>query len=420
MSKGFSIFNQIYPQKQLTYPQFVLFCKIYKVIHRLIHRLIHNEDVMPKVRLDIASFSGTKITKEGYLTTNATVTRTGIFLYRDADGSMRRELRHPDDVFKASSLKSMQMIPVTDGHPESKMVNAKTAKELQTGYVGENINVDGRLVKAPITITDESSIAKIKNGKNQLSLGYTADVIEQEGTYNGQHYDCRQKNIIYNHLATVSAARAGSEASIKLDEGEAMQVDIDDGLDNDYKFDNKKLEKKKMPKIILDNIEYEASAEVINAYDKSCKHADELTKQLAEKEGKFDAVSEENKKLKEKTDNADKTFSAKVNAAIKERTSIMDQANKILEKETKLDEMENAEIKKAVILSISKEAKLDGKSEDYINARFDAALEIESTRTDLSEQRKTVGAKEGTTDGSGKSILLDAQEKYLKDLRGEK
>lgn len=373
---------------------------------------------MPTLRFDQARFSKTRITDEGYLETEAVVTRTGVFLYRNADGSTRRELRHPDEVFKQNSMASMRMIPITDGHPESKLVNADSAKSLQIGHVGENNKVDGRLIKAPLTITDSNSVAKVKSGKNQLSLGYTAEVIKEDGIYNGQKYDCKQTNIRYNHLAICSLARAGSEASIKLDEGDAIQLN-DEDFETDSNYNNRERGKKDMFKINLDGIEYEAAAEVANAYKKAVARIDELSKESESKKGVLDEVTAEKERLKTKVDEFDKTLNEKVNTAVKARVTIVDAAKKILEKETKLDEMSNADVKKAVILAVSKDAKLDDVSADYINARFDAALEMHVARNDIADQRKTVGAKEGTSEG-GKSTLLDAKDRYYKNLRGEK
>ena len=42
--------------------------------------------------------------------------------------------------------------------------------------------------------------------------------------------------------------------------------------------------------------------------------------------------------------------------------------------EAKADEMNDADLKKAVILSVMPETKLDGKSEAYVDAMFDAAV----------------------------------------------
>jgi len=378
---------------------------------------------MPTLRFDGARFSRTKSTPEGYLETTATVTRSGVFLYRNADGSTRRELRHPDDVFKQDSLASMKMIPITDSHPESKLVNSESAKSLQVGNVGENIVVDGRLVKVPITITDSEAVSKVKRGKNQLSLGYTADVIKEDGLYNGQPYDSRQTNIRYNHLAIVALARAGAEASIKLDGDDAIQLDdVDnDSPHGDDKGDinNNKKGNILMKKVNIDSIDYDAAPEVANAFGKLKAKVDELSAASETSKGTIDALTDEKNKMQAKIDRFDAELKKAVDKSVTERVALFDSAKEILPAETKLDEMSNLEIKKAVVLEISKDAKLDEKSEDYINARFDAAIEMNAKRVDVSEQRKIVGKKEGVSEGS-KSVLLDAQERYLKTLRGEK
>ncbi len=377
---------------------------------------------MPNLRFDASRFSKTKITDEGYLETEAIATRSGIFLYRNNDGSIEKELRHPDDVFKADSLKSMQMIPITDGHPEGRLVDSKSAKSLQIGYVGENIKVDGKFIRVPLTITDSDSIEKIKNGKNQLSLGYTTNLVKEAGEYNSQKYDSRQTDIKYNHLAIVSLARAGAAASIKLDEGDAIQLDDEEIkiiIDDNSKGKSKQKRGSSMKKITLDGIEYEASPEVLNAYTKEKTKADALTAESEKNKGTIDALKDENTKLKTKVDEFESKLTENVNTAVKERVTIIDSAKSILDKEVKLDDMSNIDIKKAVILAVSKDAKLDEASEDYINARFDAALEMNVERKDMSGQRKKMGAKEGTSEGN-ESILDEAKDKYLKNLRGEK
>lgn len=377
---------------------------------------------MRNLRFDASRFSKTRITDEGYLETEAIATRSGIFLYQNNDGSVEKELRHPDDVFKADSLKSMQMIPITDGHPEGRLVDSKSAKALQIGYVGENIKVDGKFIRVPLTITDSDSIEKIKNGKNQLSLGYTTNIVKESGEYNSQKYDSKQTDIKYNHLAIVSLARAGAAASIKLDEGDAIQLgDEETKIITDDNSKNKSKQKRgnSMKKIMLDGIEYEASAEVLNAYTKEKTRADALTADGEKSKGVIDALKDENTKLKTKVDEFDAKLTENVNAGVKERVSIIDSAKLILDEKVKLDELSNNEIKKTVILAVSKDLKLDEASEDYINARFDAAIEINVARKDMSGQRKKVGAKEGTSDGN-ESILDEAQNNYLKNLRGEK
>ena len=372
------------------------------------------------VRFDAARFSKTTINNDGFLETDAIVTRTGIFSYRNSDGSTRRELRHPDDVFTQKSLESMKMIPITDGHPDGRLVNSKSAKSLQVGQVGETIKVDGTVIRSPIVITDESAIAKVKSGKNQLSLGYSATVTAESGEYNGQRYDSRQTNIRYNHLAICNLARAGAAAAIVLDEGDAIQIEDDkeSKIKNDIKSkdinNNKKTRGKKMVKINIDSIAYEASPEVSNAYNKQLTRIDEMQKELDTNKGKFDQLQSTKDELQKKNDTFEKTLNDTVAAAVKERVALVESAKGILAKETKLDEMTDNEIKKAVILNFSKEAKLDEKTDEYINARFDGALDMKEARKDVSGQRKTV--VDATKGGTTVSILDEAKQNYRNRL----
>ena len=64
---------------------------------------------MTKVtRYDAAPMSTvTREDPDGFLYTEAVTGRTGILTYRNADGTMRRELRLPEDAGSAATLASM-------------------------------------------------------------------------------------------------------------------------------------------------------------------------------------------------------------------------------------------------------------------------------------------------------------------------
>ena len=47
------------------------------------------------------------------------------------------------------------------------------------------------------------------------------------GEYNGQKYDAIQKNITNNHIAIVWKGRAGKNASLRLDENDAILLNRD-------------------------------------------------------------------------------------------------------------------------------------------------------------------------------------------------
>lgn len=67
------------------------------------------------IRLDSLPLGQTSFTPEGYLKDRPILTSTGIFEYTNPDGSVRRELRLPEDVFDPESLSSYK------GKPKLKM-----------------------------------------------------------------------------------------------------------------------------------------------------------------------------------------------------------------------------------------------------------------------------------------------------------
>ncbi len=128
-----------------------------------------------QIRFDTIQFPKMHTTEEGYLRGKATVTRVGVFDYH-----VRKELRHPDEVFNADSLKTLKMIPVTNDHPRE-LIKADNASKYQVGFTGEHYDVNSSSVIVTLTVTDKATIDQIKAGKHQVSMGYTCDVIEEKG-----------------------------------------------------------------------------------------------------------------------------------------------------------------------------------------------------------------------------------------------
>ena len=71
-------------------------------------------------------------TDEGFLVARAPVTSIGVFTYRNPDGSERRELRLPEEVFAEESLATLRMKPLTLLHPDE-AVTPENIGELQVG-----------------------------------------------------------------------------------------------------------------------------------------------------------------------------------------------------------------------------------------------------------------------------------------------
>ena len=347
-------------------------------------------------------------TPEGYLKADSVVTRTGIFIYRNADGSIRRELRHPDEVFKADSLATLKMIPLTNEHPAS-MVNTDNINELSAGHAGEDVKTDSDNVKIPLLFTRKDAIEAITSkSKTELSCGYVCDMDMTPGVWNGEKYDAMQKNIRYNHIALVSAGRAGAIASIKLDSAYAVQIDSKDG---EYTMS--------MKKIHLDGVEYEAEGRVLEELSRKDSAMKDLSEKVSKLEAerdsfkeKFDSIEAENKKLKEESISKEK-----MDAAIKEHLSVREAAKRVCEDSVveKLDEMDLMDVKKAVIMASCPSAKLDGKDDVYINARFDSVVDSFVDEPEI----KVNPAVTVRGDAKDREIKLDSKglaAKYREDL----
>ena len=172
---------------------------------------------MPKLkrvsRLDNIPLTAAYFTPEGYLRDKPIVTTCGIFEYQNDDGSIRRELRLPENVFAPESLRTYRGKPIIFTHEAGEITKDNVHEEIIGTVLSDGLK-DGDNVRADIVIHDTDCL---KQGLRELSLGYDCELDESPGTYKGMPYDAIQRNIIINHLAIVEAARAGHEARLNLD-----------------------------------------------------------------------------------------------------------------------------------------------------------------------------------------------------------
>lgn len=173
------------------------------------------------IRFDSTPLNAAYFTEEGYLIDTPILTSTGIFEYANPDGSLRRELRLPEDVFDRESLKSYRGKPVIITH-DAGLVDKTNVHDASIGTILSDGYRDGNDVRANIVIheTDEMK----KSGFKELSLGYNLDLDETPGVWHGEHYDAIQKNIRINHLALVREARAGDQARLNVDSKDGVTL----------------------------------------------------------------------------------------------------------------------------------------------------------------------------------------------------
>jgi len=200
---------------------------------------------------DTAQITGSaRITKDGYFVADALVARAnnvqeylagelGLTDRNPAD--VVRVFRPEAEVFHKDALASLAHRPITLDHPKES-VKAENWRTLAVGDVGGEVMRDGEFVRVPIKVMDSAAITSLQNDRREFSLGYTAEITAQDGSYEGQSYDYVAKTFRYNHLAAVRNARGGTELRIidersitppektmKLTIGDAKDVDLSDG-----------------------------------------------------------------------------------------------------------------------------------------------------------------------------------------------
>jgi hypothetical protein len=352
-------------------------------------------------RFDFAKFKATK-TDEGYLVDTPIVGRIGIQTYINADGSIRKEYRPADEVFHPDALASMAGKPITDQHPNGK-VTAANYKKLTIGTILGAGKQDGDNVTANIIIQDAEAIAKAeKGGVRELSLGYSVDLEETPGEYNGEKYDAIQRNIKVNHLALVPKGRAGN-ARLNLDRCDAVAFTED-------------VMSVTLSRVRLDSgIEYDAAPEVAHALDKLRSDVTAFQTEAKDAKAQAEKLAGERDTLKARVDGfAAELDNVKADALTAAHKAVKARAE--LEKAAdgfKVDHKDKTdrEVKEAVIKSVRADADLTGKSDEYVQAAFDMSVSMKADSA-IAGQRKAAL----TTDGAPASTSAQKYADYKKSL----
>jgi hypothetical protein len=191
-------------------------------------------------RFDVSIAKVGKLDKRNRLTVNATPTRAGIFTYFEHDGNggvkKVKELRHPDDVFSRETMDSLKAIPYTTQSNHVSLMTPENVRERTYGTTLSNVERKDDHTAVSIKINDGKEIKAVhvqNNESLELSCGYDCDIVRESGEYNGERYDQRQTNIIYDHVARVEKARGGESCRIRLDSADSAICGIEaERLDN--------------------------------------------------------------------------------------------------------------------------------------------------------------------------------------------
>lgn len=367
------------------------------------------------MRFDRAGLRGVRVHPAGFLLVDARPTRTGIFRYRRADGSERAEYRPPEEVAHADSLTTLRGASVTDLHPSVGRVSPENVASLEVGTVTE-ARMDGPFVAAELVVKRADAIEAVRTKKRvELSCGYSCDFDPTPGTTpTGERYDGVQRRIRYNHVALLPAgtARGGPECALRLDQNDAVLVDgmlLDDARDEDSdRPTDERADQgdRPMRKITIKGISFEAPEQTAQAVesvlDETKQRMDALTQELTTTKQRADGLTSELERTKAKVDaltadlqkekelRADATDPQKVQAAVAARVALERSALRILGEEFKCDGLSDREIQEKVITHVHRDARLEGKSADYVAARFDSVIESHRADEGLDETRRRI------------------------------
>lgn len=367
-----------------------------------------------------------KMTDEGFLRGRAVVTNIGVFPYLMEDGSIRWELRPPTEVLNIDSVMSLKGKVLTNDHPGDGVVNIDNVNDLQVGFLGDDIRTDPYHLSIPITITDKETIDDAKNGKRALSCGYFASYVESPGVWMGVPYDGIQKNIRYNHVSIVDRGRAGDSARMRFDSAKARFNSADRSVaisaDIQKSKNNIMEDSMNLKTIKLDGVEYQAEGEVIKALnqrrdelDKTVKEIEELKSQLETARSDSAKIEAERDNLKDKVgkleaEKEEKLDEKAINELVQKRMNILAGA-KLADVEVNQD-MTDREIKEAVIKKAFPNTNLEGKADEYIDGRFDGAIELlQETQEQANEAESRQLA--GDIDTAEKIDCSEARQKMI-------
>ena len=127
-------------------------------------------------------------TDEGFLMVNAPIAKVGVMSYLLKDGSVRRELVDQETLTNVDSIKSLKLKPVTNTHPQERIVTTRTAKFRNVGAVGD-AEFKSDALFAEFSITHQDAIKDVEKGRKQLSPGYRVDLKMESGIFEGERYD---------------------------------------------------------------------------------------------------------------------------------------------------------------------------------------------------------------------------------------
>lgn len=273
----------------------------------------------------------------GEMIAPVTIARTGDMLYKAkelgpqfADLPPEQAVRvttPPEVLFDEETINLCRSMAVTIGHPSSD-VSLDNHKELRKGFLEGVPTPDGTHLSGFVVLTDKDAINLVDSGVDQTSWGH--DALVERVEKNGVVSAIKTKITSVNHLAIVRRGRA--QTTRIGDSGEEIEI--------------------------VDRAQFEA---VEAQRDELNVKVETLTAKLADAE------------TARLTDEAIQTL---VDERVKSRLVLLGQVAQLGDEFVKMDFSGKDEMAiKREVLTVLRDADMSEKSDDYVNVRFEIALE---------------------------------------------
>ena len=334
----------------------------------------------------------------GFMRVTGKAARTGVYQYLASElGLTDREpneivnvYRPHDEVFNVDSLSSYANVDVTNDHP-SEMVDATTFKSVSVGHVIDAVE-SGDFVDVTLIIKDDAAIRDVQSGKAQLSPGYTAVYVAEKGVSpQGEHYDFKQTSIDINHVAIVKRGRGGDQVRINDNQPGVQTMTVKVTLDSGRTVE----------------VENEATATLVNdSIERLTQQAKDAEMKAEKAEAKADKAEEDLEKERKKSD--DSAIALRVKEIAEAQTS----ARRIAGDSFTCDSVNSIEIKRAALSTVRDSIDWAAKSESYVEAAFDMAIESASN-----EQLSNFSKDAATTKTDDSAPVSSFRDDFLKGAK---
>lgn len=335
-----------------------------------------------EIRLDAGKLGKVERTPQGGVRIPASLTRAGVFTYRNPDGSTRKEFCPPEEVFRQDTIDSLGGAPVIVGH--SAWVTPANHKTFAVGHIVEgSVRQDGNVLAGKVVVSDADTLKRVDSGElSEISLGYSLQYTPSPGEWQGQRYDGVQSKRVINHVALLPPGTSRTDVGFRFDSQDDPLAGAPVCSSTETLGPVPSSHKAQPPmKIRFDGKDYDVStaegalslqhaADKVredaktaeSARDKAQAKADQAAADLAKAEGQLKDTS-------------------RFDSAVAERVELEGKSRSILGAKYETKGKSNRELQLAVIRHDNKDFSDKDRSDDYVAARFDSIAE-KATRAD--------------------------------------